>query len=771
MHEMENKKLIIIVAVIAIIAIAGLLILSFNDESRFSIFESRRLFNDDITSQATFREKITTNKTDSRVDYQDGSLDLNISLRLKTGAEYENIEGTIFQSRINNRIKFGYNKTFAVAIRASDTSIPARYIIRSNSPLSLLNDKILSSSRFTQKLCGSVACTNERFEQIDFSDICTRTVNRTTIDQDTGQNGTVLFDPECTFEVSQNISEYRITLDFLTLYDSKLKFITIDPTITITDVSVSASILSNITAENNFTHLTMGDTTIGFVNDTNLVMYIPLDTDTSSTTAYDYTAGDNDGTFTANAAFTSDGIYGGAVTHDGTDDLLRIPRTTAMETQTVTIMAWFRRNGAQDANAPILTKAFANDESNPFNSYGLQVNSNSVGSDTVTFYTGHVTGGPRRRLDSNVTINDGQWYHVAGTYDGTTKVIVVNGDSISTSETGDMNMDSTSGGDVRSGGVSDDFYTGEVDEMMIFNRSLTIAEITSIYTNQSSRFFPRGEQEFQNNNVTNGTFVNITINSSTLFGSSINISIGNLSGSSYDFGDEFAFTNNFASDIPVGTPQNFSLKFIFYTGNESSNSFFSPTLENNIVIESFGEEDGEDTTAPTVTLVAPANDTTITDNTTSFNATATDNINVSIMAFYLWNSTHVLINQTNTSTSGTSVSANLTVTLPIEDTYMWNYLGFDNATTANSAFASSNFTLIFSSTNSCTYTSGTWNVDCADNCSITNDIVIDTGGNISITGAGQFVIQEGVNITGWTKGQTSRTCFVQGFGSGGFFGF
>jgi len=49
----------------------------------------------------------------------------------------------------------------------------------------------------------------------------------------------------------------------------------------------------------------------------------------------------------------------------------------------------------------------------------------------------------------------------------------------------------------------------------------------------------------------------------------------------------------------------------------------------------------------------------------------------------------------------------------------------------------------------CTYTSGNWEVACSDDCSITSAVDIDSGNNITITGTGTFSTTK--NITGWTN--------------------
>ena len=73
-------------------------------------------------------------------------------------------------------------------------------------------------------------------------------------------------------------------------------------------------------------------------------------------------------------------------------------------------------------------------------------------------------------------------------------------------------------------------------------------------------------------------------------------------------------------------------------------------------------------------------------------------------------------------------------------------------------------------TNTCTYSSGNWAVNCADNCNITSNVALG-GNNISITGTGTFTTE--ANITGYTnltiKGtDASNKCIVRCFKGGCF---
>jgi len=105
---------------------------------------------------------------------------------------------------------------------------------------------------------------------------------------------------------------------------------------------------------------------------------------------------------------------------------------------------------------------------------------------------------------------------------------------------------------------------------------------------------------------------------------------------------------------------------------------------------------GGDTTPPTVNLISPANDTTISTSTIYFAANFTDNANLENATLYVWNSSLSLINITTETKTGTSNLSNISVTLPYDDTFYWNYYVCDNST--NCAWNNTNYTLTVDST-------------------------------------------------------------------------
>lgn len=137
----------------------------------------------------------------------------------------------------------------------------------------------------------------------------------------------------------------------------------------------------------------------------------------------------------------------------------------------------------------------------------------------------------------------------------------------------------------------------------------------------------------------------------------------------------------------------------------------------------------------------------------------------------------VLIGTNTTSINGVNTTSNISLAMVNNGSYIWNYLVCDNGVGASCAWGNSNFTFNWTSgtaqappSNTCTYTSGNWNVLCSDNCSINSNVNLGTN-NISIIGTGTFVLS--ANITSWTKlfiqgTDTNNLCTTRIINGGGF---
>ena len=108
-----------------------------------------------------------------------------------------------------------------------------------------------------------------------------------------------------------------------------------------------------------------------------------------------------------------------------------------------------------------------------------------AGANTVAFSATGVS--PNQDLYGSRNVNDGQWHHVAGVYDGANMFLYVDGTlDVSQPATGSIAQNSAP---LRIGANASDgedgtgyYFNGLIDEVSIYNRALTASEIQAIYT-------------------------------------------------------------------------------------------------------------------------------------------------------------------------------------------------------------------------------------------------------------------------------------------------
>lgn len=84
-------------------------------------------------------------------------------------------------------------------------------------------------------------------------------------------------------------------------------------------------------------------------------------------------------------------------------------------------------------------------------------------------------------------ITDGEWHHLVGIFDGTNLLLYRNGNLVDTSTT-ELGTIKTNDLPLRVGVASDtlnNYFKGDIDEIIIFNRALSQEEVLSIYESQS----------------------------------------------------------------------------------------------------------------------------------------------------------------------------------------------------------------------------------------------------------------------------------------------
>jgi hypothetical protein len=190
----------------------------------------------------------------------------------------------------------------------------------------------------------------------------------------------------------------------------------------------------------------------------------------SGTTVADASGNGNNGTL-ANTTWTTSGRFGAAAVFNGTSSMMTVPDANALDLTTgMTLEAWVYPTVQPSNWRAIITKE------RPSNVvYYLHAGSDSSNRPA----TGVVVGSTEQTLYGGTRLAANTWVHLTATYDGVNQRLYVNGVQVSSrAQTGPI---LTSTGALRVGGnsVFGEFFNGRIDEVRIYNRALTQAEIAS----------------------------------------------------------------------------------------------------------------------------------------------------------------------------------------------------------------------------------------------------------------------------------------------------
>lgn len=177
------------------------------------------------------------------------------------------------------------------------------------------------------------------------------------------------------------------------------------------------------------------------------------------------------------------GRWGQAIEFNAADFDQLATNSTVLEPQQLTVMAWVKGEPGPGADKFIVAQGGDPACDNP--SYGLFTTTDQG----IQFF---VTAGndPTFSPESGPGIWDAQWHAVAGTYDGTTVRLYVDGNEVGsgTPDTAAINYQ-LSTTDFVAGGypdpnchVADYHYSGGLDELRVYNRALSADEVNELQT-------------------------------------------------------------------------------------------------------------------------------------------------------------------------------------------------------------------------------------------------------------------------------------------------
>jgi hypothetical protein len=203
----------------------------------------------------------------------------------------------------------------------------------------------------------------------------------------------------------------------------------------------------------------------------------------SPTKVYDFSKNGNNGTATG-ATWSSSGKFSGAFTYDGINDFINvsIPSSGSMDIDSnpVTMVTWIKPNTVTTQQA-IVARGRSDGVSAGYDGFGFFINSSGK------INVGSFGGG---NFDGNTVLSANTWYHVAVIINGASSALYLNGvDNTPSSHT--VNVVASSQplkiGATRNGSDTTDvrFFNGTIDEVAIWNRSLSSQEIQSLYSSNT----------------------------------------------------------------------------------------------------------------------------------------------------------------------------------------------------------------------------------------------------------------------------------------------
>lgn len=360
----------------------------------------------------------------------------------------------------------------------------------------------------------------------------------------------------------------------------------------------------NVTQNTGFAHLNIStaEPYLYASSGYGLVSYFNFDFN-DSTSVYDFKKS-RTGTFAGGLA-PVEGIYGDALQFDGINDYLSFNSFSDLSPlKTGTITGWFMVNSSVSGTVQFIFTLSDKDVSTDLVQIGVG-NVGGVANETFWYIL-------RSSVDSPITYYlidnengstryyDNKWHHFAVRMGGSNyslnNAIFIDGVSQTLTLT-NGNLTSYAFLDISNADTArlgSRYFNGaqlygnlSLDEFMIFNRSLTDAQIQDIYLNQSKRFPIGGNQTFENVNVSvdgNENRINITLSGfNTYFGTNFSAKVNG--GSYINFSDTgFVSGVSFTSDPNA---INITLKYL-----SGSNEFISPLLWGNITVDSYFENTG-----------------------------------------------------------------------------------------------------------------------------------------------------------------------------------
>ncbi len=220
------------------------------------------------------------------------------------------------------------------------------------------------------------------------------------------------------------------------------------------------------------------------------IAYWKLD-ESSGQAAVDSSGYGNDGMLGANTSVGADdptrsgGYSGGGLTFDGGDYVCAgssgaCTNNAALQLQTLTVEAWIKKSSITATQGVV--GYGASDGNSVARGYHLSVQSDGK----AAFAKGNTGLYANQRASGTTVVANGSWHHLVGTFDNTTSTIKIYVDGnledskVVTSGVSYANANHFAIGAALYGPTYY-YFTGQIDEVRVYNKVLTLSEVQSLY--------------------------------------------------------------------------------------------------------------------------------------------------------------------------------------------------------------------------------------------------------------------------------------------------
>jgi len=226
---------------------------------------------------------------------------------------------------------------------------------------------------------------------------------------------------------------------------------------------------------------TLTNITDWFVNNKSLmVLKMPFNTNDSSN-AKDYSPFQNNGTIINTASWTTAGISGGAYLFNGVNDYINVSDDPTLNfgNGSYSLEAWFNASAVSPSDQWIITKY------DGIFGFGLFINVVSGAPGNISF-TADGTAGNVFFSTNGTDYRDNLWHHVVATYNPLNgSMIYVDGVLQASNATYVGYTNNTVALEIGAGGGGGGPFNGTIDEVRIYNRSLTAQQVAANYNSGS----------------------------------------------------------------------------------------------------------------------------------------------------------------------------------------------------------------------------------------------------------------------------------------------